>query len=86
MLQYPPSICFPKDESEYSQYYFDFVEGSHMKLLVYTNNNRILRYGDKVDEYDVPECTLENIHIWEHPCDYPENAEDDFCKEYLKEK
>jgi len=88
MLQYPPSICYPQDESEYSPYYFDFTDGTHMKLLVETSNNRILRYGDKVDEYDVPECTLENIYIWETGfiCDYPENADEEFCADYLEEK
>jgi len=89
MLQYPPSICHPQwGEKEYSPYFFDFVDWKHMKLIIETGHNWILRYGDKVDEYDVPECTLENIHIrtFGHACDYPDNAEEDFCQEYLKEK
>jgi len=88
MLQYPPSICYPQHESDFSPYFFDFVDGTHMKLLVETGHNWILRYGDIVDTYNVPECTLDNIRIrtYGHACDYPDYESEDFCKEYLKEK
>jgi len=88
MLQYPPSICYPRSKDEYSPYFHDFVEWTHMKLLVETGHNWILRYGDKVDEYDVPECTLENIRIrtYAHVCDEPGYENDDFCTEYFAEK
>jgi len=75
IVQYPPSICNPQSKDDYSPYFFDFIDGNYMKLLVETSNNWILRYGEKVDEYNVPECTLDNMYIWKQGtiCDYSEH-------------
>gem|GEM_PF-1285702 len=88
MLQYPSSPCPVHSDKDYSPYFFDFIDGTHMKLLVETGHNWILRYGDQVDEYDVPECSLDNLHIrhYDYICGKPENKGIKQCQEYLAEK